>query len=66
MLVLEPPQSPDMVTTSTSPMFPEQIWEALQPLLKTDTGRTATWNGLPMLTPQGPVISDSLASGSIS
>ncbi len=44
----------------------KKMWEALQPHLKTDASRVATFKGLAMMTGSGPVTADSLASGSIS
>lgn len=44
----------------------KKIWEAVQPLLKTDADRVATFEGRQMLTSAGPVTAASLSGASIS
>lgn len=43
----------------------KKLWEAVQPLLKTDAAATATFGGKPMLTSAGPVTTASLTGASI-
>ncbi len=47
-------------------MQKKKIWEAVQPLLKTDGDRVAGFNGKVMLTSAGPVTAATLAGASIS
>ncbi|GAB4822132.1 hypothetical protein N2152v2_009178 [Parachlorella kessleri] len=44
----------------------KKIWEAVQPLLKTDGERVAGFQGRPMLTSAGPVTASTLAGANIS
>eukprot|EP01025_Chloroclados_australasicus_P061141 TRINITY_DN797_c0_g3_i2.p1 TRINITY_DN797_c0_g3~~TRINITY_DN797_c0_g3_i2.p1 ORF type:complete len:237 (-),score=25.50 TRINITY_DN797_c0_g3_i2:267-977(-) len=44
----------------------KKMWEALQPQLKTDESGNAQWNGLAMMTGNGPVVSAKIFSGNIS
>lgn len=44
----------------------KKIWEELQPDLKTDGDRLATWQGHSMQTSAGAVTADSVAGGGIS
>ena len=43
----------------------KKMWEAVQPLLKTDEGRVAGFNGQPMLTSAGTVTAATLAGATI-
>ena len=57
--------------TQAAPLEPnridkKKIWEALQPLFKTDANRVAGFKDLQMLTSAGPVTADSLNDGNIS
>ena len=47
-------------------MQKKKIWEAVQPLLKTDGDCVAGFNGRVMLTSAGPVTAATLAGASIS
>lgn len=44
----------------------KKIWEAVQPLLKTDAQRVAGFQGATMLTSAGPVTAATLADANIS
>lgn len=44
----------------------KKLWEAVQPLLRTDAAGTATFHGLPMQTSAGPVRAPTLANCAIS
>lgn len=43
----------------------KKLWEAVQPLLRTDGGCVAAFDGQPMLTSAGPVTAASLADATI-
>lgn len=43
----------------------KKIWEAVQPLLKTDTDKVATFKGRKMLTKAGPVLATTLVNANI-
>ena len=44
----------------------KKMWEEVQPLLRTDSGCVAGFNGAPMMTSAGPVTVASLGEASIS
>jgi hypothetical protein len=48
-----------------NPLQKKKVWEGVQPVLRTDSGRAANYKGAVMQTTEGPVTAASLTAATI-